>query len=963
MSAASKAILIIDPSDQSRPFLELGLKKAGFEVEAVATVADADISLGRRSFDAVIVDAALPDGGAEALLLRFRPRQGEQVVRLLATVDASDADALSRLGVAGAEDVLVRPIKSKDAAARVAAVLERPAPVPVSTTVGEDNGRLDDEELLDIVQRIVGEQRTGAARLRCGQLSGTVYFQSGQVIDAVADNAQGLAAFNRMFTWDRGTWSAVYTSTSERARRIDMDTTALLDQAIVHASEWASVSARVGSLETVYAFEFRSMATSVGSMPPEADIVIRLFDGVRTVREAVATASMDDLRALRIVPLLLDQNLLNRVGEGSRVAEEDDFDRIRHNATQTAMPAIDARLAVEDQKRREADEARRRAEDAERARRAEFERAAAEEMAKIAEEQARAATEEAARRQAEEAARAAAEEAARRHAEDAARVAREAYEAMLNRAREAEESARAADEAARRVREEQERRRAAEEAERQRIEEARRRAEEEVERQRAEEELGALVAEQRRLEELRQAELTAANERAMKLRIEAEQQAETMRRQAEHRAMEMAEAERQIEARKARLTNRIAAITTGALPAIPLRSLDEARESERRAIAGDLPDAAGGPLPSGLPPALEAEIRAEQEAMRRELTGAAVVGGAGTMLVSPVPDLGTVPASVVTRSPVASAEHSLAPAVTSGVHEAESVFFTGAHAGVDDGEFFAEADRSNSNAVIVAVVAVIVLVGGFLFLMVNRSEPARNLPPTPVATADATVDAAPEEASSVAEAPEVDAGPTPEEILQAQSIEAAGESTRQANSVYYKAEEMAEAFASGPVTTTEREEVAREARELVGRRPRASTETTARTRRPRATETEEPAADATPREAQAALDSCANASSEGNYTRTIELCQEAVRADADNASALLYLGKAYHEIGENDRAVQFLERALRLDRRNGTAMVTLGAARQALGDSAGAREMYERYIAANPDTRQADELRRVLESL
>ena len=61
--------------------------------------------------------------------------------------------------------------------------------------------------------------------------------------------------------------------------------------------------------------------------------------------------------------------------------------------------------------------------------------------------------------------------------------------------------------------------------------------------------------------------------------------------------------------------------------------------------------------------------------------------------------------------------------------------------------------------------------------------------------------------------------------------------------------------------------------------------------------------------------------------------------------------------------MQFLNNALRIDRNNGQGLVMAGTAYQAMGNIERAREFYQRYIAGNPDTRQAEELRRVLESL
>ena len=68
-------------------------------------------------------------------------------------------------------------------------------------------------------------------------------------------------------------------------------------------------------------------------------------------------------------------------------------------------------------------------------------------------------------------------------------------------------------------------------------------------------------------------------------------------------------------------------------------------------------------------------------------------------------------------------------------------------------------------------------------------------------------------------------------------------------------------------------------------------------------------------------------------------------------------------MGEANSATGPLERALRINRRNTNALLTLGAARQESGNNAGAREAYERYLELNPNSRRAGEIRTILQGL
>jgi CheY-like chemotaxis protein len=936
MSAASKAVLLVDSADQSRRFLELGFRKAGLQVTAVASESAALSAAASLASAVVVIDSGLSDGSALGLLRALRSGGSTSAWPVAVVLDASDTEARARFTDAGADEFLTRPVKVKEAAARLRTLTDRPVAAS-STTLAVLDGTLEESELFDLVNTVIEERRTGAARLMSGNLNGTVYFQDGRVVDAVSGRTQGQEAFNRMFTWSTGTWSVVYTNASDRPARIALSTDELLAAAVAYNETWEAAAARLESVDTVYTVEYRSFVGRLGSMPEEANIVVRVFDGIRTVREAVAACELDDLAALRVVPLLLDAGVLSAVGQGGATSNDGaEFERLRTTAQNPSVSAADLARVSEETRRKAEEEAARVAEEA---------RAKAEaEAARVAEEAARAAAEAEARRQAEDERRKA-EEEARRVAEDAARAAREQYEAMVARAREAEEAARAAEEAARQVREEQERQRAAEEAARIAAEEARLRAQQEAERQLAEEELLRLESERRELDEARRREIEEAERRAANVRREAEMLAENLRREAEQRSSAISERERELDRRRAQLTGRLTAIQTGSMPAVAATTLEEARLAEIAAMAQDAGSGAWATTdaPAARTPDLNAEIEREIAAMRDERDAAA----GASMLVSPIAELNRL------REETGDSAQAGAPAAP------EDSFFRDPSTMTDDHELFAEPERSGAAPIIGGIVALAVLAAIIFF----ATQSSRTPPPAPqpaVEEAPVAEASAPAAEASAPVAVEVPAVPDPEAERIAMEIAMEGSAARAATGVLYHAQEIADdswGFEEVP-SAEELEQVAEDSRRLLDDGEEGESRRT-----PRDTEPGSEERAPTSREARRALDQCANAAGSGVYADAIRLCQEAVRANPDSATALVYLGTAHHELGENERAVQFLNNALRIDRNNGQGLVMAGAAYQAMGNTERAREFYQRYIDGNPDTRQAEELRRVLESL
>lgn len=188
--------------------------------------------------------------------------------------------------------------------------------------------------------------------------------------------------------------------------------------------------------DAVFTVEYRSFVASMGDLPEEANAVIRMFDGKRTLAEAVADCDVDDEICRGMIPRLIEIGVLSpdsasasavdtfvtarETNAVTTVADTDAASRLESEARVAEevarRAAEDARRAADDA-RRKAEEARRRAE-AERQRREEEERQRA--IAEIEEldaehrelEEAKAAELEAAQQKADELMRAAEAEAA-----------------------------------------------------------------------------------------------------------------------------------------------------------------------------------------------------------------------------------------------------------------------------------------------------------------------------------------------------------------------------------------------------------------------------------------------------------------------------------------------------------------------------------------------------------------------
>lgn len=114
-------ILLVEDDDMLRDGIVVGLGLEGFEVDAVACLADARAAIGDHA--GVVLDIGLPDGSGLDLLAEWR-RAGVETPVLLLTARAMVMDRVEGLD-RGADDYLGKPFDLTELSARLRAIMRR----------------------------------------------------------------------------------------------------------------------------------------------------------------------------------------------------------------------------------------------------------------------------------------------------------------------------------------------------------------------------------------------------------------------------------------------------------------------------------------------------------------------------------------------------------------------------------------------------------------------------------------------------------------------------------------------------------------------------------------------------------------------------------------------------------------------------------------------------------------------
>ena len=142
---SEQSVLVVEDTEEIRELVCTVLRRAGMDVRAVASGAEALAEVRRAAPDVVVLDLGLPDADGTEVCRQIRAESECYVLML--TARAEEVDLLIGLAV-GADGYMAKPFSPRELVARVQAMLRRPrVPAPRPTLVEETVLRLAELEV------------------------------------------------------------------------------------------------------------------------------------------------------------------------------------------------------------------------------------------------------------------------------------------------------------------------------------------------------------------------------------------------------------------------------------------------------------------------------------------------------------------------------------------------------------------------------------------------------------------------------------------------------------------------------------------------------------------------------------------------------------------------------------------------------------------------------------------------
>ncbi|MGO9829289.1 MAG: response regulator [Myxococcaceae bacterium] len=300
--ADARRVLLVEPDAGARSLLQLGLLREGFQVAALGSAEEAERELaeGQVVPGLVVAEVGLGDSDGIALCQRLRAHARLRDIPVLLLAARPSPGDLERAGRAGADDYLPKPLFVSDLATLVrlrAGHAARDATLDSHTDV---------LPLLAALRALLAGSSSGRLLL---ESRGQLLFRRGEVVSVGFEGLEGERGLTRMLALGRGGYRIHLGPVLARGE-LSIGVRELCGRLGAELALWERLVAVSVPLEAVLQPDFEVLRAALQGLPVEAETLLRLFDGKRTLRDAILASPLPEVPALRAASRLYASGVL-----------------------------------------------------------------------------------------------------------------------------------------------------------------------------------------------------------------------------------------------------------------------------------------------------------------------------------------------------------------------------------------------------------------------------------------------------------------------------------------------------------------------------------------------------------------------------------------------------------------------------------------------------------------------------
>lgn len=331
-----KIILVIDDKPKNIEILVGGLINSHFQVVTSDSGYDGLEKAQHISPDLILIDSDVRDLGGIEFIRKVKDDGSLEDIPVLLLTTNSDIEEKLVAYENGAKDYILKPLHVSEIVAKVRMILSRldRRQMEQKTDMGSVSGKLEERGLLDLIEELSAQRSNGILNLSNNyKNSGQIFFQEGQVVNAVLNGFHGEKAVYQMIAWSKGDYTFVPQEVDVE-REITIGNIDLTLQSKKRIESRRKLLLDLPSPDCVLNLS-SSFLKIIEDREMPIDIIqfIELFDGNKSIEEIISDSKLDVVVAIERIVKMYEQGFLVEV-------EQPQEDIVKEEETPISKEAI-----------------------------------------------------------------------------------------------------------------------------------------------------------------------------------------------------------------------------------------------------------------------------------------------------------------------------------------------------------------------------------------------------------------------------------------------------------------------------------------------------------------------------------------------------------------------------------------------------------------------------------------------
>lgn len=318
-------ILIADDDEKVLSLLSSSLQKSGYITSLAYDGVEAYEQATTKKPDLILADIMMPRMNGFEFCKQIRENPDTMDIPFIfLTAKGELNDRVSGLNL-GADDYISKPFHISEVTARIKAILQRAGSV---SDKGADEsetalkGNLEQMNMAELFQTLNMGKKTGGLKIISNSMLGKIYFDNGNITQALLGRYKNEEAVYRMVAWEVGYFEFDAADKSGKAV-IATTTTSLLLEGFRQRDDYLKYKEVLPVFEAIVKV---SDAGKIDESKPASQKVLALIDGKRSIQEIMDMSPINYLLTLKILYTLIKKNIIAAVeSQPNQGIDDQDF--------------------------------------------------------------------------------------------------------------------------------------------------------------------------------------------------------------------------------------------------------------------------------------------------------------------------------------------------------------------------------------------------------------------------------------------------------------------------------------------------------------------------------------------------------------------------------------------------------------------------------------------------------------